>query len=162
MDCRNCPWVFLPYGLCFAEYTFVPYKYFLANYVIIINPAFVFMGGVKVSLCLCSPIFFQSAMNGMSNRISHPNIAAPGEAFNTVWWVKRMAHAASAKKMLTSLALTDLAISSLAVCSMFVKTVWINSSIAFACGFLMLVGLYFTPYVLHGAQKWSLFSLPLA
>jgi hypothetical protein len=32
-------------------------------------------------------------MNGMSNSISHPNIAAPGEAFNTVWWVEPTAHA---------------------------------------------------------------------
>jgi hypothetical protein len=46
-------------------------------------------------------------MNGMSNSISHPNIAASGEAFNTVWWVEQMAHAASAKKMLMSLALTN-------------------------------------------------------
>ncbi len=60
-------------------------------------------------------------MNGMSNSISHPNIPAPGEAFNTVWWVERMAHAVSAKKMLMSLALTDSAISSLAVRSMFVN-----------------------------------------
>jgi hypothetical protein len=42
-------------------------------------------------------------MNGMSNRIYHPNIAAPGEAFNTVWWVERMANVASAKKMLMSI-----------------------------------------------------------
>ncbi len=66
--------------------------------------------------------FFQSAMNGMSNSISRPNIAASGEAFNTVWWVEQMAHAASAKKMSMSLALTDLAILSLAVHSMFVNT----------------------------------------
>jgi hypothetical protein len=54
--------------------------------------------------------------------MSHPNIAAPGEVFNTVWWVERMAHAASDKKMSMSLALTDLAISSSAVGSMFVNT----------------------------------------
>jgi hypothetical protein len=42
---------------------------------------------------------FQSAMNGMSNSISHPKIAAPGDAFNTLWWVEQMAHAASAKMM---------------------------------------------------------------
>jgi hypothetical protein len=123
MDCRNCPWVFLPYGLCFAEYTFVPYKYFLANFVVIINPAFVFMGSVKsVGLCLYSPTIFQSAMNGMSNSIYRPNIAALGGAFSTVWWVEQMAYAASAKKMSMSLALADSAISSLAVRSMFVNT----------------------------------------
>jgi hypothetical protein len=44
MDCRDCPWVILPYELCFAEYTFIPYKYFLANFVIIINLAFRFYG----------------------------------------------------------------------------------------------------------------------
>jgi len=26
--------------------------------------------------------------------MSHPNIAAPGEAFNTVWYVEQIAHAA--------------------------------------------------------------------
>jgi hypothetical protein len=30
----------------------------------------------------------------MSKSISHPNIAAPGEAFNTVWYVEQIAHAA--------------------------------------------------------------------
>ena len=62
-------------------------------------------------------------MNGMSNSITHPNIAAPGEAFNTVWRLEQMARAASDKKMLMSLAFTDLAILSLAVHSMFVNTV---------------------------------------
>ncbi len=66
--------------------------------------------------------FFQSAMNRMSNSISHPKIAAPDEAFNTVWWVEQTAHAASDKKMSKSLALTNSAILSLAVCSMFVNT----------------------------------------
>jgi hypothetical protein len=44
-------------------------------------------------------------MNGMSNTMSHPNIAPPGKAFNTVWWVEQMPHAASDKKMSMSLAL---------------------------------------------------------
>jgi hypothetical protein len=61
-------------------------------------------------------------MNGVSKSMSHPNIAAPGEAFSAVWWVKQMAHAVSDKKMLMSLALTDLAISSSVVRSMFVNT----------------------------------------
>ncbi len=72
-----------------------------------------------------------------------------------------MAHAASAKKMLMSLALVNKAISSLAVHSMFVNTAWICSSILFAVGFLMLVGLCFMPVVVHRAQKCSLNSLPL-
>jgi hypothetical protein len=76
----------------------------------------------SVSFCLCSPIFSQSAMNKMSNSMSHPNIAATGEAFNTVWWVEQMAQAASDKMMSMSLALADLAISSLAMLCMFVNT----------------------------------------
>ncbi len=68
---------------------------------------------------------------------------------------------ASAKKMSMSLALIDLAISSLAVRSMFVNTAWICSSMAFACGFLMLVGLHFMPYVVHRARKYNLNSLSL-
>ncbi len=37
-----------------------------------------------------------------------------------------------------------------------------RSNIAFACGFLSLVGLRFIPYVLHRDWKWSLNSLPLS
>jgi hypothetical protein len=58
----------------------------------------------------------------MSNSISHPNIAAPGKASNTEWWVEEMAHAAPAKKMFMSLVLTGSAILILAVSSMFVNT----------------------------------------
>jgi hypothetical protein len=61
-------------------------------------------------------------MNKMSNSMFPPNIPELGEAFNTVWWVERMAHVASNKKMSMALALTDLAILSLAVRSMFVNT----------------------------------------
>ncbi len=77
-------------------------------------------------------------MNGMSNNISHPNIAAPGEALSTVWWVERMAHAASDKKMSMSLGFTISAILSLDVRNMFPMMARIRSSIAFACGFLTL------------------------
>jgi hypothetical protein len=49
MDCCNCLGIFLLSGLCFVEYTFILYKYFLANFVITINPAKVFMGGVKIN-----------------------------------------------------------------------------------------------------------------
>ncbi len=34
----------------------------------------------------------------MSKSMYHPNIAAPGEAFNTVWYVERIAHAALSMK----------------------------------------------------------------
>ena len=61
-------------------------------------------------------------MNRISKSMSHPNIAAPGEAFNNVWLVEQMAHAASDKKTSLSLAFTNLAILSLAVLSMFVNT----------------------------------------
>jgi hypothetical protein len=61
-------------------------------------------------------------MNGMSKSMSHPNIAAPGEAFSTGWWVEQMAHTMSDKKTSMSLAFTNSAISSLAVRSMFVIT----------------------------------------
>jgi hypothetical protein len=106
-----------------VEYTIIPYKSFLTYFVIIINPAFDFMGGVRsVGRCLCSPIFFQSAMNGILKSISCPNIAALGEAFSTVWYVEHMANAASNKKTSMSLAFTNLAILSSAVCSMFVNT----------------------------------------
>jgi hypothetical protein len=36
-----------------------------------------------------------------------------------------------------------------------------RSSIAFACGFLTLVGLRLMPYESHKARKWRLNSLPL-
>ncbi len=55
----------------------------------------------SVSHCLCSPIFFQSAMSGVSKSIFCPN-AAPSEALSIVWWVVRIAHAASDREMLMS------------------------------------------------------------
>jgi UPF0716 family protein affecting phage T7 exclusion len=66
--------------LCFAENTFFPYKYFIANFIIIINTFFTQI--IKISLTL--PIvsnFLQSAMKGMSNNISRSSFTAPGEAF---------------------------------------------------------------------------------
>ncbi len=61
-------------------------------------------------------------MNGMSNSISCPNIAAPGEALSTVWYVKGTAYAASDKKTSMSLAFTVLAILSSDVRNMFSRT----------------------------------------
>ncbi len=65
-------------------------------------------------------------------------------------------HTAFDRRTSMSLAFTDSAISSSFVHNLFVTTAWIRSSIAFAWGFLTLVGLRFTPCVLHRAQKWSL------
>ncbi len=54
------------------------------------------------------------------------------------------------------------AISSSDVRNMFPRTAWICYNIAFACGFLTLVGLRFNiPYVSHRNWKWSLNTLPL-
>jgi hypothetical protein len=43
--------------------------------------------------------------------MSRPNIAAPGEAFSTVWYVERIAHAALSMKVSMSAGSTDLAMS---------------------------------------------------
>jgi hypothetical protein len=61
-------------------------------------------------------------MNGTLKSMSHPNIAAPGETFSTVWKVEQMAHAASDKKTSMSLSFANLAISISAVRNMFLKT----------------------------------------
>jgi len=81
----DCPWFFLFMNLCFAEYTIFQYQYFSTNCVIIINSFLIFINCILISLAL--PVvsyFFQSAMKGISNNISRPKIAAPGEAFSTV------------------------------------------------------------------------------
>ncbi len=61
-------------------------------------------------------------MHRMSKSISCPNIAAPGEALSTVWWVKKMGHAASDRKTSMSLGFTELAISISAMLNMFITT----------------------------------------
>ncbi len=38
-------------------------------------------------------------MYGMSNNISRPNIAEPGEALSSVWYVEQMAHAQDTFKL---------------------------------------------------------------
>jgi len=58
----------------------------------------------------------------MSNNISRPNIAEPGEALSTVWYVEQMAHAASCIYASMSLAVTVSAISNWAVLSMCIST----------------------------------------
>jgi hypothetical protein len=59
------------------------------------------------------------------------------------------------------LAFANPAMSSLDVRNMFPRTVSICYSIAFACGFLTLVGLRFIGYVSHRDWKWSLHLLLL-
>jgi hypothetical protein len=61
-------------------------------------------------------------MNRMLKSKSHPNIAAPGEALSTVWWVEQMAYAASDRKMLMTLEFTESAILSSAVHNLFITT----------------------------------------
>jgi hypothetical protein len=73
-----------------------------------------------------------------------------------------MAHAASGRKMLMSLGFAESFVLISTVRSMFIRPAWIHSSVAFACGFLTLVGLRFMPYESHRAWKWSLNSLPLS
>jgi hypothetical protein len=48
MDWCNQPGIFKMPRFCFAENTFFPYQYFLTNFVIIINPALIFTGGVTI------------------------------------------------------------------------------------------------------------------
>jgi len=43
--------------------------------------------------------------------MSHPNIAAPGEAINTVWYVERIAHAVLSINVSMSAGSTELAMS---------------------------------------------------
>jgi hypothetical protein len=50
-------------------------------------------------------------MNGTLKSMLHPNIAAPGEAFNTVWYVERIAYAALSMKVSMSAGSTDSAMS---------------------------------------------------
>ncbi len=113
-------------------------------------PALIFAGSVKISqFCLYSSILFQSAMN------KHQRACL-------VQILEKMAHAAYDRKTSMSLGFTELAISISAVCNMFITTAWIRSSTAFACGFLILVGLQLMSYVLHRAQKKSLNLLLLS
>ncbi len=123
--CMNCsyePRSFLTYRLSVAEDTFFPQQYFLTNFIIIVNSALVFMGIIKI--CQSLPTFSNllPVSYEMSNNISRPNIAAPGETLSTVWQVERTAHAASNKKTSMSLAFTVSAILSSDVHNMFPST----------------------------------------
>ena len=50
-------------------------------------------------------------MNGMSKSMSRSNIAAPGEAFSTVWYVYQNAHAVLSIDVSMSAGSTELAMS---------------------------------------------------
>ncbi len=67
-----------------------------------------------------------------------------------------MAHAALSRKTSTSLEVTDLAILSSAMRNICARTSWMHSNIAFACGFLTMVGLRLIPYDFHTYSKFSL------
>ncbi len=73
-----------------------------------------------------------------------------------------MAHAALSRKTSTSSRTTDLTISISAVHSICPITWCTCSNIAFACGFLTVVGLCLTPYESHRCSKCNLNSLPLS
>ena len=59
--------------------------------------------------------FVPVSKEGMSNSVSRPKIAAPGEAFSTVWYVEQMTHALLVRKSATLLGSTELAVSNSAV-----------------------------------------------
>jgi hypothetical protein len=73
-----------------------------------------------------------------------------------------MAHAALSIKTSTSSGTTDLAISNSTVRSICPITWCTRSNIAFACGFLTVVGLRLIPYESHRCSKCNLNSLPLS
>ncbi len=72
-----------------------------------------------------------------------------------------MAHAALSRKTSTSSGVTDLAILSSGVHNSCAKTWCTHSNIAFACEFLIKVGLHLIPYDSHSYLKFNLNSLPL-
>ena len=61
-------------------------------------------------------------MNGMSKIMSHPNIAAPGETFSTVWYVERIAQTALSINVSMSAGCTESAMSNSDVRIMVPKT----------------------------------------
>ena len=85
MNCSYSPWFITKFGLRFVEYTIFNNEYLITDLGIIIDAPFILALILRsVSDCLCSPILYQPAMNGMSKSISCPNMAAPGEALSTV------------------------------------------------------------------------------
>ncbi len=73
--------------------------------------------------------------------------------FNTVWYVERIAHAALSLNLLMSAGSTELAMSISEVRIIVLRTWWTRLPMAFACGFLIVVGLRFMLYELHNVQS---------
>ncbi len=96
----------------------------------------------------------------MSKSMSHPNIAAPGEAFNTLWYVEQISHAVSLINVSVSAGSTELAMSISEVRIIIPRTWWMRSQMAFACGFLIVVGLRSMAYKSHNVSKRNLNSNP--
>ncbi len=94
--------------------------------------------------------------------MSRLNIAAPGEAFYTVWYVEQIAHAALSMNVSMSAGWTEFAMSNSEVRIIVPKTWCTRSQMAFACGFLIVVGLRLMPYESHNVSKCNLNSDPLS
>jgi len=101
-------------------------------------------------------------MNRMLKSMSRLNIAAPSEAFNTVWYVEKIALAALSMNVSMSAGSTASAMSSSEVRIMVSRTWWTCSQMAFACEFSLVVGLHFMAYELHNVSKCYLNSVPLS
>jgi hypothetical protein len=78
-----------------------------------VDTFFIFIVVIAISHALpkFSNLFPVTAVNGTSKSMSRPNIAAPGEAFNTVWYVEQIAHAALSMNVSMSAGSTDSAMS---------------------------------------------------
>jgi hypothetical protein len=100
-------------------------------------------------------------MNGTSKSMSRPKIAAPGEAFSTVWYVQRIAHAPLSMNVSMSAGSTDSAMSISEVRIIFPRTEWMRSHMAFARGFYIMFDLRFMLYEPHNVSKCNLNSDPL-
>jgi hypothetical protein len=79
-----------------------------------------------------------------------------------VWYVERIAYAALSMNVLMSAGWTESAMSNSEVRIMVSKTWWMRSQMAFACGFLIVVGLCFMPYESHNVSKCNLNSYMLS
>jgi hypothetical protein len=62
-------------------------------------------------VCCCNQFGFACSLQFVSSQIQTENIAAPGEAFNTVWYVEQIAHAALAMNVSISAGCTESAMS---------------------------------------------------
>ena len=96
MNCRYSPWFFFfrwtllcgvyhPYGLVFCHKLVIVVLSFII---------FTCVAAIRLVLPTIFSNLFPVSYNGMLKSISHPNIDAPGEAVDTVWYVEQIAHAA--------------------------------------------------------------------